>query len=213
MLGEWFSGRKPYYPGTAAVLGLKRLPLKLRDELDIHDPREFNTRVVSPAFKRLKETRGPDHAHGLDDVFRQVEDLRRHGVRCITALAHPRELETKGEMRRDHIEPFVVELLERFGLDGLEVNNSRDSAEDSVFWSRLADRLDAGIRSGAVAAHHAMVRLCFSSDFHVLAPGLATGEITLGYGMLDESVGHRRGNLSARIEADELLRLVESEAR
>ena len=207
-LGRWFSGQEPYYPGTVAVLGLKRLPQNLRDQLGIHDPREFNTHVVSPALKKLKEQRGASGSaeDALAEVFRQVEGLRRAGLRCITALAHPRELETKGKMRREDVEPFVVELCQRFHLDGLEVNNSRDSAEDNAYWQTLADRIDSSIRSGAIDASRGLIRLCFSSDFHVLAPGLSTGEITLGFGMLDESAGHRQGNLRACSSADDLLR-------
>ena len=214
-LGRWFSGQEPYYPGTVAVLGLKRLPQALRDELGIHDPREFNTRVVSPALKKLEAARG---AHGsaqeaIGEVFRQTEGLRRCGVRCITALAHPRELETKGKMRREEIEPFVVDLCQRYGLDGLEVNNSRDLAEDSAYWQSMAERIDSGTRAGAIDAPHELIRLCFSSDFHVLAPGLATGEITLGFGMLDESPEHRQGNLCACMSIDESLYQMDRFAR
>ena len=197
-LGAWFSGQKPYYPGTTAVLGLKRLPRALRDELDIHDPREFNTQVVSPAMKRIKAERGGVKLDGVAAVFDQIEAVRRAGARCITALAHPLELKTKGKMARPEVEPFVADLVQRYGLDGLEVNNSRDSADDSAYWRAMADSIDA-------IAPHPLVRLCFSSDFHVLAPGLATGEITLGYGMLDESPEHRQGNLQACMSVDDLL--------
>ena len=45
----------------------------------------------------------------------------------------------------------------------------------------------------------------YTSDFHVLAPGRATGEITLAFGLLDERPGHRRGNLRPQTGAEELL--------
>ncbi len=200
-LGEWFGGQQPYYPGTTAVLGLKRLPPELRDALGIHDPREFNTQVVSPAMKRIKQSRGGSPSDGLEQVFEQVEYLRDRGIQCVTALAHPRELETKGKMPRGDVEPFVANLCGRFGLDGIEVNNSRDTAADSAHWRTIADRIDA-----RGCARHPLIRFCFSSDFHVLAPGLATGEITLGYGMLDEGPAHRAGNLEACMPFEELLR-------
>ena len=214
-LGEWFSGQKPYYPGTLAVLGLKRLPAKLRDELGIHDPREFNTQVVSPALKRIQAGDEPRavEADSLAEVFAVVEGLREDGVRCLTALAHPRELETKGKMSRPEVEPFVQELVERYGLDGLEVNNSRDTAEHTAYWCAMADRIDAWAEARGAGAGHPLVRLSFSSDFHVLAPGAATGEITLGYGVLDERDGHQRGNLRSCTGFEELLYQVRQLAR
>jgi len=45
----------------------------------------------------------------------------------------------------------------------------------------------------------------YTSDFHVLAPGRASGEITLGFGMLDERPGHRQGNLRPQTSPEELL--------
>ena len=45
----------------------------------------------------------------------------------------------------------------------------------------------------------------YSSDFHVLAPGLATGEITLGFGLLDERPEFRQGNLRPQTSPEELL--------
>ncbi|MBM4080826.1 MAG: PHP domain-containing protein [Planctomycetes bacterium] len=186
-LADWFSGQEPFYPGTVAVLGLKRLTPERRKQLCIFDPREFNTRVCTPALKALPRTESGSEP-SLDAVFGHIAEIRWAGVRCVSALAHPRELETKGRMRREDVRPFVQELVKRYGLDGLEVNNSRDSAEDTAHWLRMADELDA-------ATNRRLVRFSFSSDFHVLAPGTATGEITMAYGVLDERPGHRRGNL------------------
>ncbi|MCX5683509.1 MAG: hypothetical protein NT049_07485, partial [Planctomycetota bacterium] len=45
----------------------------------------------------------------------------------------------------------------------------------------------------------------YTSDFHVLAPGAATGEITLGFGLLDERPDYRRGNLRPQTSPEELL--------
>jgi hypothetical protein len=45
----------------------------------------------------------------------------------------------------------------------------------------------------------------YSSDFHVLAPGRATGEITLGFGLLDERPEFRHGNLRPQTTPEEFL--------
>lgn len=196
-LADWFSGQEPFYPGTVAVLGLKRLTPERRKPLGIFDPREFNTRVCTPALKALpRPETGPEPS--LESVFAHIARIRRAGIQCVSALAHPRELETKGRMPRKAVKPFVLELVQKYGLDGLEVNNSRDSAEDTAHWMRMANEIDA-------ATGRRLARFSFSSDFHVLAPGTATGEITMGYGVLDERPGHRRGNLKPVTTLAELL--------
>jgi len=184
-IAEWYSGQEPFYPGTIAVLGLKRLSQERRDALGIHDPRVFNTRVVTPALKKLPP-HGP--AVSIDTVAGQVRAIREAGLRCITVLAHPIELTTKGKMSFDEAEGLARELFEAGHIDGVEVNNARDTEETTARWVSLA----ASIRSGA---DRPFCSFSFSSDFHVLAPGVATGEITLGYGSLDERPGHRQGNL------------------
>ena len=182
---KWYSRQEPFYPGTLAVLGLKRLSQERRDALGIHDPRVFNTEVVTPLLKQLPKD-GP--AISLETVQRQVAAVREAGVRCVTVLAHPIELTTKGKLSFDEAEELVRDLHAAGRIDGLEVNNSRDTAQTTARWLALA----ADIRSRSALPFYSF---SFSSDFHVLAPGVATGEITLGFGNLDERPGHTEGNL------------------
>lgn len=211
-LGEWYSGQKPYYPGTVAVLGLKRLSPEDRDRLGIHDPREFNTRVVTPALRQLKEQDQTAGGDRLADVFRMLGDIERGGVPCVSVLAHPKELLTKGRMAREEIEPFVTMLAQDYGLDGLEVNNSRDTAADTAHWLEMADRIDQTLETRHGEEYRPLLRLSLSSDFHVLAPGLATGEITVAFGELDEREGHRRGNLLPQASPETLLDAIHKRA-
>jgi len=193
-IAEWYSGQEPFYPGTIAVLGLRRLSQERRDALGIHDPRVFNTKVVTPALKKLPPG-GPEVS--IYTVAGQVRAIREAGMRCITVLAHPIELTTKGKMSFDEAEALARELFNAGHIDGMEVNNARDTAETTARWVSLADAIGS-------RADRPFYSFSFSSDFHVLAPGVATGEITLGYGSLDERPGHRQGNLRPQTTWEEL---------
>lgn len=200
-LSDWFSGTEPFYYGTLAVLGLKRLSPEKRQELDIHDPRRFNTRVLQPALKKLPED-GPSRstADALD-IARRIRDA---GVGVVSILAHPRELETKGGLSRAEAARFIAQLAEA-GIDGIEVACSRDTAADIAHWNEVADFID---RDRTIP----LIRSSFSSDFHVLNPGKEHGEITLGYGLLDED--HPAGNLRPQGSIEQLLaKLRETAAR
>ena len=189
-LSDWFSGQKPFYYGTLAVLGLMRLDDQKRDELNIHDPRAFNTQVLQPALKKLPQAgkvRTPEEALSI------AGQIRSAGVDVVAVLAHPRELETKGRMARPDVAPFIAQLAGN-GLDGLEVACSRDTEADTAHWNAIADSLDATAP---------LLRCSFSSDFHVLNPGKAHGEITIAYGLLDED--HPSGNLRPQGTIDNLL--------
>lgn len=198
-LAEWYEGQEPFYPGTLAVLGLKRLSNRDRDRLGIHDPREFNTKVVTPALKLIgAESSGEKAAAvqtSVERVFGLIESVRQQGIRAISVLAHPKELETKGKMQLNDIRDLLRDLVVEFGLSGVEVNNSRDDREDTVMWLRYAEEVEREAE-GITGHPRRLIRFSFSSDFHVLNPGLASGEITMGYGMLDEADAHRSGNLS-----------------
>jgi hypothetical protein len=216
-LAEWYEGQEPFYPGTLAVLGLKRLSNSDRDRLGIHDPREFNTKVVTPALKRLSAECSDARAAALETsverVFELIESVRQQGVRAISVLAHPKELETKGKMRPSDIRDLLRRLVLEFGLDGLEVNNSRDDCEDTLMWLRFAEEVEREAEEISGRPHR-LIRFSFSSDFHVLNPGLASGEITMGYGMLDETEQHRSGNLSPIGSFEDLWRqMTEQRAR
>jgi hypothetical protein len=206
-LDAFFGSRKPYYPGTLCVLGLKRLSGELREKLGIHDPRTFNTKVVTPALKRLRGGRAheADLDQAVDDVRKHVAAIRRAGVDCAAVLSHPKELVTKGRMSLGKVAKTVERLVERIGLDGVEIGCARDDEDDVRLWREIVDEVNAKIASGELDAPGPLIVASYTSDFHVLAPGLATGEITLGFGLLDERPGHRRGNLRPQTTPEELL--------
>lgn len=198
-LASWYHGQEPFYPGTLAVLGLKRLSEGDRHRLGIHDPRQFNTKVVTPALKAVvPDGRGRDVSRSsasVESTFGLVQSVRAHGVGAVTVLAHPKELATKGRMEMSQIRDLVRDLVLNYGLDGVEVNNSRDDVDDTSRWLLYADEAERDVEA-TTGCRRPLIRFSFSSDFHVLNPGLASGEITMGYGMLDESEAHRCGNLS-----------------
>ena len=200
-LSDWFSGQEPFYYGTLAVLGLKRLPPETRDTLSIHDPREFNTQVLQMALDKLPQT---GRSRNVAEAIELAARIRAAGVAVVSILAHPRELETKGKMARPDVLSFVAELAAA-GLDGLETACARDTDADIAHWNAIADEID---RRGATRS---LIRCSFSSDFHVLNPGRAHGEITLGYGLLDED--HPNGNLRPQTTIEELLDKLNSRGR
>lgn len=208
-LDDWFGGQKPYYPGTLAVLGLKRLGDDQRAQLALRDPRAFNTKVVTPAMKRAGEDSGDSAASTLaqatEDVRKQLTALRRSGAGAVAILSHPKELVTKGKMSIGQVAQTIEYLAAKAGLDGVEVGCSRDTAADVRVWQEILADLNARIAAKSLAAPGPLMAACYASDFHVLAPGRATGEITLGFGMLDERPDHRRGNLRPLIAPEELL--------
>jgi len=206
-LDAWFGGRKPYYPGTVAVLGLARLDADQRRAHGIHDPRTFNTKVVTPALKRLGavgSTRTP-LTEATRAVRRQIHALTKEALPAVVILSHPRELVTKGKMTLGQVAQTIRYLVAEARLDGVEVGCARDSAADVRVWNEILDEIDAEIADGTLPAPGPLIRASYSSDFHVLAPGRATGEITLGFGLLDERPGHRRGNLRPQTSPQELL--------
>ncbi len=206
-LDAWFGGQQPYYPGTVAVLGLKRLRSAKRRSLGIHDPRKFNTKVVVPALKRLAYLPGgrPNIADATKEVRKQLAAVRRAGVGPVTILSHPKELVTKGRMSLGQVAKTIEYLTAEAGLDGVEVGCSRDGEADVRVWREIIDDVNARIDAGDIKAPGPLLAASYSSDFHVLAPGRATGEITLGFGLLDERPNHRRGNLRPQTSPEELL--------
>jgi len=206
-LDAWFGGQKPYYPGTVAVLGLKRLSPSKRKRLGIHDPRRFNTKVVTPALKRLASWPGSRRsiADATEEVRKPLAAIRRSGVGPVTILSHPKELVTKGKMSIGQVAKTIEYLTAEAGLDGVEVGCSRDSEADVRVWREIIDDINARIAAGDIKAPGPLLLASYSSDFHVLAPGRATGEITLGFGLLDERPDHRRGNLRPQTSPEELL--------
>jgi len=206
-LDAWFGSRKPYYPGTVAVLGLKRLSPAKRKRLGIHDPRQFNTKVVTPALRRLAAW--PGGRRKVDDATadarKQLAAIRRAAVGPVTILSHPKELVTKGKMSIGQVAKTIEYLAAEAGLDGVEVGCARDSDADVRVWREILDEINGRIAAGDIKAPGPLLMASFSSDFHVLAPGRATGEITLGFGLLDERPEHRRGNLRPQTSPEELL--------
>jgi hypothetical protein len=206
-LDDWFGGREPYYPGTVAVLGLKRLDARQRKRLGIHDPRAFNTQVVTPALKRLGGGGSTRTAidEATEEVRAELARLQRAEIGSVVILAHPRELVTKGKMTLGQVARTIRYLTAEARLDGVEVGCARDAAADVRAWHEMIDEASADIASGDLPGPGPLMVASYTSDFHVLAPGRATGEITLGFGLLDERPGHRRGNLRPQTGAEELL--------
>lgn len=213
-LDDWFGGQEPYYPGTVAVLGLKRLDPAARKSLGIHDPRAFNTKVVTPALKRLGA--GGRSRIGIDeataDARKQLAAIARAGIGAVVVLPHPRELVTKGKMTLGQVAKTIRYLTAEARLDGVEVGGARDSADDVRLWREMIEDINAEIAGGTLSAPGPLLMPGYASDFHVLAPGRATGEITLAFGVLDERPGHRRGNLRPQTTPDELLEAMRQRA-
>jgi len=207
----WFGGRKPYFPGTLCVLGLKRLAPRERDRLKIHDPRTFNTRVVTPFLEayRLKlpaPASRKEPKSRLEENFSLVRALARAGVPVATFIAHPKELLAKGRMSLGQARKMVFQLARQHGLDGLEVACARDTEDDIRYWKEVVADYDAGLATAAGRGFRKpLLEASYSSDFHVLAPGLATGEITIGFGTLDSRPAMRRGNLRPQMALGEFL--------
>jgi len=206
-LDAWFGGQKPYYPGTLAVLGLKRLSDRQRKALGIRDPRTFNTKVVTPALKRLADPPAAqaDLRRATEDVRKQIAAIRRSRAGAVAILSHPRELVTKGRMSIGQVAKTLEYLVQKAGLDGIEIGCARDTEADVRVWREIVDDLGASSGKGKAPAPGPLIVSSYTSDFHVLAPGTATGEITLGFGLLDERPEYRRGNLRPQTSPEELL--------
>jgi hypothetical protein len=214
-LDAFFGGLKPYYPGTLCVLGLARLDEGARRTLGIHDPRAFNTKVVTPIVRRLKgesggaaeASAGPGQtlAEATADVRKQLAAIRRAHVASVAILSHPKELVTKGKMSLGQVGRTIEYLATKGGVDGIEIGCARDGEADVRVWQEIAEETSAKIAAGRLSALGPLLVASYTSDFHVLAPGRATGEITLGFGILDERPEYRRGNLRPQTSPDELL--------
>jgi len=77
---------------------------------------------------------------------------------------------------------------------------ARDSAEDVRYWLEIVDAYNAAPgKSTGRARRKRLLPASHASDFHVLGPGQATGEITMGFGVLDARPQFRRGNLRPQI--------------
>ena len=212
-LDAWFGGAKPYYPGTVAVLGLKRLNDAQRRKLGLHDPRAFNTKVVTPALKRLGLAGGrEDLEDATAEVRKVLASLRQSRAGTVAVLSHPKELVTKGKMTLGRVARTIEYLAAGAGLDGVEVGTSRDDEADVRVWLEMVEETSAKIREGKIKAPGPLLVASYSSDFHVLAPGLATGEITLGFGTLDERPGRHRGNLRPQTPPEELIEAMRQRA-
>jgi len=206
-LDAWFGGQKPYYPGTLAVLGLKRLSDRQRKALGLRDPRTFNTKVVTPALNRLADPPAAqaDLRRATEDVRKQIAAIRRSRAGAVAILSHPRELVTKGRMSIGQVAKTLEYLVQKAGLDGIEIGCARDTEADVRVWREIVDDLGASSGKAKAPAPGPLLVASYTSDFHVLAPGTATGEITLGFGLLDERPEYRRGNLRPQTSPEELL--------
>lgn len=214
---RWYGGQKPYFPGTLCVLGLARLAPEQRDKLKIHDPRAFNTKVATPFLRDYgdkqpagKRKAGPSKGLLKEDVS-LLRSMARSGVPVATFVAHPRELLTKGRMSLGAVRKLIRTLAEEHGVDGVEVACARDSEDDVRYWTEIVGEYNAsldarGRRKPLLAASH-------SSDFHVLGPGRGSGEITLGFGVLDSRPQFRRGNLRPQMPLARFMDLLRQRSR
>lgn len=211
----WFGGQKPYFPGTLCVLGLARLSAPQRERLKIRDPRTFHTRVATPFLKAwdAKHVTAKSQAR-LKEAFAIVKAAARAGVPSATFVAHPKELVTKGKMSLGAAGKLVVRLAEEYGLDGVEVACSRDTADDVHYWIKMVEEYNATVRDVRGSRRRKpLLSASHGSDFHVLAPGRGTGEITLGFGVLDQRPQYRRGNLRPQMALPEFMDLLRRRAR
>jgi hypothetical protein len=197
-----------------AVLGLKRLDARQRRRLGIYDPRAFNTQVVTPALKRLGASGGTRTAidEATEDVRAELARLQRAGIGSVVILSHPKELVTKGKMTLGQVARTIRYLAAEACLDGVEVGCARDTEADVQVWREMIDEVNADIAAGDLPAPGPLMLASYTSDFHVLAPGRATGEITLAFGLLDERPRHRRGNLMPQTTPEELLEAMRQRA-
>jgi len=215
---RWFGGRKPYFPGTLCVLGLERLTAAQRDKLKIHDPRAFNTKVVTRFLRSWdmktqaagkKTAKSPDL---LSEAFSILGSAARSGVPVATFVAHPKELVTKGKKTLGAVRKLILELSRRYGLDGIEVACARDTEDDIRFWKEIIEQHNASVAGKPTRRNKPLLAASHSSDFHVLGPGLKTGEITLGFGVLDSRPRFRRGNLRPQMPLEEFLEQLQRRA-
>lgn len=185
-VGDWYSGVPPFYPGTLCVLLLKRLSEEERKTFGVSNPREVNTKFATPVLKKLKTVSGDV----LSETLRLIKNLKKQSFPSLAVLAHPAELISKGKMSLAEIEELLTDLAINKGIDGMEVNNSRDGEAESEEWLRMWQRVRRQVK---LCNNTEIYAFGFSSDFHVLNPGKEAGEFTLGYGVLDED--HPQGNL------------------
>jgi len=182
---RWYEGRQPYFPGTLCVLGLARLSPEQRPSLRIHDPRTFHTKVVTPFLESWSGGRPHGKTPDLTaESFALVRSALRAGVPAATVMAHPKELVTKGRL---------------------------SLGADVLYWLETVKLYNASV-GAAVAGRKSLLAASHGSDFHVLGPGVDTGEITLGFGVLDSRPAYRRGNLRPQMPLDEFLEQLQRRA-
>ncbi len=209
---RWYEGRQPYFPGTLCVLGLARLSPEQRSSLRIHDPRTFHTKVVTPFLESWSGGRPHGKTPDLTaESFALVRSALRAGVPAATVMAHPKELVTKGRLSLGAVRKLVFNLAETYGLDGIEVACARDNETDVLYWLETVKLYNASV-GAAVAGRKSLLAASHGSDFHVLGPGVDTGEITLGFGVLDSRPAYRRGNLRPQMPLDEFLEQLQRRA-
>ncbi|HOI55493.1 MAG TPA: PHP domain-containing protein [Phycisphaerae bacterium] len=209
---RWYEGRQPYFPGTLCVLGLARLSPAQRSSLRIHDPRTFHTKVVTPFLKSWSGGRQRGQAPDLTaESFALVRSALRAGIPAATVMAHPKELVTKGHLSLGAVRKHVFDLADSFGLDGIEVACARDNETDVRYWMETVKLYNASVAEGG-PGRKPLLAASHSSDFHVLGPGVDTGEITLGFGVLDSRPPYRRGNLRPQMPLDEFLEQLQRRA-
>jgi hypothetical protein len=149
---------------------------------------------------------------------RDTEAVRRRATHLRAAIT-TLEASARNLAAMAATEASVIDLNELEALDEAESqlaavtrmrspqdsSPARDTEDDVKVWMEIVEETNAKIASGEVDAPGPLRVASYSWDWHVLAPGLATGEITLGFGLLDERPDHHRGNLRPQTSSDALL--------
>jgi hypothetical protein len=125
----------------------------------------------------------------VESVFSLLSEVKNEGLQTFAVLAHPIELVRNAKLSMKEVEELTLELTRKYNLDGMEVNNSRDTQDDTMGWLRMMERINQKLRDTGRKLH----AFSMSSDFHLLSPGEKGGNFTIGFGLLDED--HPNGNL------------------
>ena len=184
-IGSWYSGIFPFYPGTLCVLFLKRLSVEEEGKLGVSTPRDINIRYLSPILREWRKKTD----NSVESTFSLLNEVKNAGLQTFAVLAHPIELVRNAKLSIKEVEEFTLELAQKYNLDGMEVNNSRDTLDDTVGWLKMMEKINLKLTDTGRKLH----AFSMSSDFHILSPGEKGGNFTIGFGLLDED--HPNGNL------------------
>ncbi|MGE5580920.1 MAG: PHP domain-containing protein [Bacillota bacterium] len=184
-LARWYSGVKPYYPGTLSVLFLKRLTPDEQSLLGIFNPRQVTAKILTPILEHLQQVKPAPEI----DTFSLIRDLKKQDFPVLAVLAHPVEMIGKGRLSLEEIRDYIMDMALNHDLDGIEVRNPRDGEEEAAEWHRDWEMVRRELKA---KKGRDFWGFSFNSDFHILIPRKDSATFILGYGLLDEA--HPEGN-------------------